>query len=108
MCTQAAWPGRFLGRGGNLELDFLCVKMHSFSMCRPYRVSIQLCVSFTSFGLEIGDAVHDDMVKEQRLVVDLNLPRKQAAEVLHIPEKRKGKFDCSTFRNIILKRFFYS
>lgn len=29
----------------------------------------------TSFGLEIGDAVHDDMVKEQRLVVDLNLSR---------------------------------
>lgn len=56
---------------------------------------------FTSFGLEIGDAMHDDMVEEQRLVVDLNLARKQAAEVLHIPEKRKEKLHCSTVSNII-------
>lgn len=47
-------------------------------------------MTLTSFGLEIGDAVHDDMVKEQRLVVDFNLSRKQAAKVLHIPKKGNG------------------
>lgn len=57
----------------------------------PSYVSIQLCVSFTSFRLEIGDAVHYDMVKKQRLVVDLNLSGKQAAEVLNVPEERKIK-----------------
>lgn len=49
-------------------------------------MSAYLCAALTSFGLEVGDAVHDDMVQEQRLVVDLDVSGEQAAEVLHIPE----------------------
>lgn len=30
--------------------------------------------------------MHDDMMKEQRLVVDLNVAREQPTEILHIPE----------------------
>lgn len=60
-------------------------------MCCTSYANIQLCASFTSFRLEVGDAVHDDMVKEQRLVVDLDLPGKQAAEVLNISTKFKIK-----------------
>lgn len=40
----------------------------------------------TSFGLEVGDAVHDDVMKEQRFVVDLDVSGEQATEVVHIPE----------------------
>lgn len=29
----------------------------------------------TSFGLKVGDAVHDDVVKEQGFVVDLDVSR---------------------------------
>lgn len=39
----------------------------------------------TSFGLKVGDAVHDDMMQEQRLVVDFYVSRQKAVEVLHIP-----------------------
>lgn len=94
MCTQAAWPGRFWGRDGNLQIWFEQHENAFVCMCRRCccvcRVNIQLCVLFTSFGLEIGDTVHDDMVEEQRLVVNLNVAGKQAAEVLHIPENTKG------------------
>lgn len=48
-------------------------------------------MSLTSFGLEVGDAVHDDVVEEQRLVVDLDVSGEQAAEVLHIPEEGGGR-----------------
>ena len=48
-------------------------------------MSAHLCVTLTSFGLKVGDAVHDDVVKEQWLVVDLDVSGEQAAEVLHIP-----------------------
>lgn len=39
----------------------------------------------TSFGLKVGNAVHDDMVKKQRFVVDLDVSAEQTAEVVHIP-----------------------
>lgn len=38
----------------------------------------------TSFGLKVGDAVHDDVVKEQGFVVDLDVSREQATEVVHV------------------------
>lgn len=44
-------------------------------------------MTLTSFRLEVGDAVHDDMVKEQGFVVDLDVSGQQAAKVLHIPER---------------------
>lgn len=45
----------------------------------------------TSFGLKIGDSVHDHMMQEQRLVVDFDVSRQKAIEVLHIPaEKEKA------------------
>lgn len=40
----------------------------------------------TSFRLKVGDAMHDDVMQEQRLVVDLNVAGEQPAEILHIPE----------------------
>lgn len=48
-----------------------------------------LCTALTSFRLEVGNAVHDDMVEEQGFVVDLDVSGEQAAEVLHIPEQGK-------------------
>lgn len=51
--------------------------------------------TLTSFRLEVGDAVHDDMVKEQGFVVDLDVSREQAAEVLHIPERGGDKEDMN-------------
>lgn len=48
-------------------------------------------MTLTSFGLEVGDAVHDDMVEEQGFVVDLDVSGEQAAEVLHIPEHGRGR-----------------
>ena len=45
--------------------------------------------ALTSFGLEVWDAVQDHMVKEQGFVVDLDMSREQATEVLHIPEQDK-------------------
>lgn len=44
-----------------------------------------LDVTLTSLGLKVGNAVQDDVMKEQRLVIDLNVAGQQAAEVLHIP-----------------------
>lgn len=44
-------------------------------------------MSVTSFRLKVGDAVHDDVVKEEGLVVDLDVSREQATEVVHIPEQ---------------------
>lgn len=41
----------------------------------------------TSFGLKVGDSVHDDVMKEQGFVVDLDVSGEQAAEVVHIPEQ---------------------
>lgn len=53
-------------------------------------MSAYLCTILTSFRLEVGDAVHDDMVKEQGFVVDLDVSGEQAAEVLHISEQGRG------------------
>lgn len=38
----------------------------------------------TSFRLKIRYAMHDDMVKEQGLVVDFYVARKETSEVMHI------------------------
>lgn len=48
---------------------------------------IWTCMFVTSFRLKVGDAMHDDMVKEQGFVVDLDVSREQATEVVHIPER---------------------
>ncbi len=48
-------------------------------------------MTLTSFRLEVGDTMHDDMMKEQGFVVDLDVSRQQAAEVLHIPEQGRGR-----------------
>lgn len=47
-------------------------------------------MSVTSFRLKVGDAVHDDMVKEQGFVVDLDVSGEQATEVVHISEQGEG------------------
>lgn len=39
----------------------------------------------TSFRLKVGDAVHDNVVKEERFVVDFDVSRQKAVEVSHIP-----------------------
>lgn len=39
----------------------------------------------TSFRLKVGDTVHDDVVQEERFVVDFDVPRQKAIEVSHIP-----------------------
>lgn len=44
----------------------------------------------TSFRLKVGDAMHDNMMQEQRLIVDLNVAREQSTEILHISEKHTG------------------
>lgn len=49
----------------------------------------------TSFRLEVGDAVHDDMVKEQGFVVDLDVSGEQATKVLHISEWGEDKEDMN-------------
>lgn len=39
----------------------------------------------TSFGLKVRYAVHDDVMQEQRLVVDFYVSWQKAVEVSHIP-----------------------
>ncbi len=39
----------------------------------------------TSFRLKIRDSMHDDMVKEQGIVVDFYVARKETSEVMHVP-----------------------
>lgn len=39
----------------------------------------------TSFGFKVGNAVHDDMMEEQRLVVDFYVSRQEAVEVPDVP-----------------------
>lgn len=51
----------------------------------------------TSFRLKVGDTVHDDVVQEERLVVDFDVPRQKAVEVSHIPA---GKFQILTGFNL--------
>lgn len=57
-------------------------------------------MSVTSFGFKVGDAVHDDVVKEEGLVVDLDVSREQATEVVHIPEQgqERVQFNQLIFR----------
>lgn len=42
--------------------------------------------------------MHDDMMQEQRLVVDLNMSGEQPTEILHIPE-----IHTATYTTQILK-----
>lgn len=55
-------------RGGKVRLS-----------CRP------LAGKLTAFGFKVGYAVHDDMMQEEWLVVDLDVSGQEAVEVLHIP-----------------------
>lgn len=49
----------------------------------------------TSFGLKVRYAVHDDVMQEQRLVVDFYVSRQKAVEVSHIPaEKREAELSA--------------
>lgn len=92
MCTRAAWPGRFSEKDDNLEHNFqdivskriMCLQLCQCIMCA------YVYVIATSFGLKVGDAMHDDMMEEQWFVVDLDVSGEQAAEVLHIPKQGKG------------------
>lgn len=54
-------------------------------------MSEYLCMTLTSFRLKVGDAMHDDMMKKQGFVVDLYVSREQAAEILHIPKRSRGR-----------------
>lgn len=56
----------------------------------------------TSFRLEVGDAMHNDMVKEQGFVVDLDVSREQAAEVLHISEQKERHEHAAMFPSVKL------
>lgn len=82
----AASPGRSWGTDGSLwretkeKLSYFNIKQSRFSLF----LSI-LRSTLASFGLEVGYAVHHDMVQEQRLVVDLDVAGQEAVEVSHIP-----------------------
>lgn len=51
----------------------------------------------TSFRLKVGDAVHDNVVEEERFVVDFDVSRQKAVEVSHIPadELRKLRWELA-------------
>ncbi len=97
MCTQAALLDRFWGRVGNLTgLDVVQHSTDFVVACTQHRIiyiNIKLyrwieCVAVcepTSFRLKIRDAMHDDMVKEQGIVVDFYVARKETSEVMHVP-----------------------
>lgn len=91
MCTRAAWPGRFSEKDDNLEHNFQDIvheRITRLLLCQRIMCAY-IYVIATSFGLKVGDAMHDDMMKEQRFVVDLDVTGEQAAEVLHIPKEGK-------------------
>lgn len=48
----------------------------------------------TSFRLKVGDTVHDNVVKEERFVVDFDVSRQKAVEVSHIPADKLRKLRC--------------
>ncbi len=52
------------------------------------RPTVRAC-QLTSFGLEVWDPVHDDVVQKQGLVVDLDVTREQTTEILHIPTAKQ-------------------
>lgn len=51
-------------------------------------------MTLTSLRLEVGNAMHDDMMQEQGFVVDLDVSREQATEVLHIPVGESARSEC--------------
>lgn len=56
--------------------------------------------TLTSFGLKVGYAVHDDMMQEQRLVVDFYVSGEKAIEVSHVPAD-KGKYESKVSWNTV-------
>lgn len=44
----------------------------------------------TAFGLEVGNAVHDDVVEEEGLVVHLDAAREEPTEVMDVPGGQTG------------------
>lgn len=44
----------------------------------------------TAFRLKVGDAMHDDVVEEQGLVVHLDAAREEPAEVMDVPGRQTG------------------
>lgn len=44
----------------------------------------------TAFGLEVGNAVHDDVVEEEGLVVHLDAAREEPTEVMDVPGGRQA------------------
>lgn len=45
----------------------------------------------TAFGLEVGDAMHDDVVQEERLVVHFDAAGEESAEVMDVPTGHTGR-----------------
>lgn len=60
------------------RIIYINIKMYRLIEC------VAVCAP-TSFRLKIRDAMHDDMVKEQGLVVDFYVAREETSEVMHIP-----------------------
>lgn len=46
--------------------------------------------ALTAFRLKVGDAVHDDMVEEEGLVVHLDAARQEPTEVMDVPRGAIG------------------
>lgn len=59
-------------------------------------------MTLTSFRLKVGNAMHDDMMKEQGFVVDLDVSGEQAAEILHIPEWNRGDDSATVILSVKL------
>lgn len=94
MCRPAAWPGRSSGRDGSLrggeEKEWRIEKLSTRSKNLSKLWSLTVHTLLASFGLKVGDAVHDDVVQEEGLVVDLDVARQQAVEVAHVPARGEG------------------
>lgn len=78
MCRLAASLGRSSGKDGTLQrqpIDKSCKN----------NVLRFIWQALTSFRLKVGDTVHDNVVQEERFVVDFDVSRQKAIEVTHIP-----------------------
>ncbi len=92
MYRLVALPGRSSGKDDSLWRE-INKEIEAFSR-KPAKIEFFLFSwqrqVLTSFGLKVGYAVHDNMMQEQRLVVDFYVSRQKAVEVSHIPAD-KGK-----------------
>lgn len=52
----------------------------------------------TAFRLKVGDAVHDDMMEEEGLVVHLDAAREEPTEVMDVPGGQTGSSGGRTHR----------